>query len=185
MHSSLQVSLPISPWPTHFAHPESMPVQYEVTKKGTGDKAVSWQPLLTWQEQRSLTTPYMDLKTIVKWTRQKQNRILHFFLALLLCERSMRDGTCSRFFCGWHTKSYVINYISSLCEVWSTLTSHSSISITTAYKRAVWAVNKDTLTATAVNIIQIDWTSTTTKICRTEGNCTYWEKGGYSSDLSI
>ena len=53
------------------------------------------------------------------------------------------------------------------------MTPHSSIHIiVTADEGAMWAVSKTTFTATAVNIVQVDWTSTITKMSTAEGQCT-------------
>ena len=38
-------------------------------------------------------------------------------------------------------------------------------------KGAVWTVNQVTLTASTVNIVQVDWTSTSTKVSTAESNC--------------
>ena len=54
-----------------------------------------------------------------------------------------------------------------------TLTSYSSTPTprVTADKGAPWAVKEVTLSATTSNIVQIDWTSTTTKLSSIVGNC--------------
>ena len=64
-----------------------------------------------------------------------------------------------------------------LCK--PTLTSHSSIlqvAIETleVSSRGTWAVNEMTFTATAANIIQVDWTSASTKVSTVEGYCICW-----------
>ena len=57
-----------------------------------------------------------------------------------------------------------------------TLTSHSSTPTprVTTDKGAPRAVKEVTLTATASNIVQVDWTSTTTKLTSTKGDCICW-----------
>ena len=58
-----------------------------------------------------------------------------------------------------------------------TLAPHSSIfwvAIVAADKGAVWAVSEVTFTASTVNIVQVDWTSTSTKVSTTKGNSTCW-----------
>ena len=64
-----------------------------------------------------------------------------------------------------------------LCKL--TLTSHSSIlqvAIVTleVSSRGTWAVNKVTFTAMAANIIQVDWTSASTKVSTAECH-SIWE----------
>ena len=55
----------------------------------------------------------------------------------------------------------------------STLTSHSgTLTIVTTNEGAVWAVSEINLTATTVNIIKIDWTSSRTEFSITEGDYT-------------
>ena len=57
------------------------------------------------------------------------------------------------------------------------MASHSSSTPTprgTTDKGAPWAVQETTFTATASNIVQIDRTSTTTKLTSTKGNCICW-----------
>jgi len=45
----------------------------------------------------------------------------------------------------------------------------------TADSRAAGAVSEVALTATAMNIVQVDWANTNTKVSIAEGNCTYTE----------
>ena len=58
-----------------------------------------------------------------------------------------------------------------------TLTPHSSILPVASWaadKRTLWTFNEAILTATAGHIIEIDWTSTSTKVSISERNCTCW-----------
>jgi len=60
-----------------------------------------------------------------------------------------------------------------------TLTSHSSIlvmSSVTVDSRATGAVSEVALTATAVNISQVDWANTSTKVSIAECHCSCWNK---------
>ena len=60
-----------------------------------------------------------------------------------------------------------------------TLTSHSSIlwvATWTADKGAVWAVSEVTFSASAVHIVQVDWTSTSIKVSSNKGYSTCWYK---------
>ena len=55
----------------------------------------------------------------------------------------------------------------------STLTPHSSIlkvARVTANRKVAWTISEVTLTTTASNIVQIDWTSTNTKMSIAEGH---------------
>jgi len=59
---------------------------------------------------------------------------------------------------------------------YSTLTSHSSIfqvACITTDSGAAGAVHEVALTTTAMNIVQVDWANTSTKVSIAEGNCTY------------
>ena len=67
------------------------------------------------------------------------------------------------------------NYIDTAKNIY-TLTSHSSILWVTSVavdNRATGAVGEVTLTTTAFNIIQIDWTNTSTKVSIAKWYCTY------------
>ena len=58
-----------------------------------------------------------------------------------------------------------------------TLASHSSIlwvAVCTGDIGVMWTFNEVTFTATAVNIVQVDWTSASTKMSIAEGQCTCW-----------
>ena len=58
-----------------------------------------------------------------------------------------------------------------------TLASHSSIlwvAISAGDSGAAWTVSESTLTTTASNTVQVDWTNTSTKMSTAEWNCTCW-----------